>query len=328
MTETNSNTSQTIAMFKPLVAVVTTTFNHETTIIKALEGVINQKCTFNIEFIIANDCSTDGTDEVVNAFLKTATIPANIVVRYTKHKVNKGMMRNVVWTLKQVQAKYIALCEGDDYWIDPLKLQKQVDFLEKNENFGLVHTNYKIYHAKTNKCSEHKPYQNESRTDENEYYLKTGDMRTCTVLFRARFLADFRDLLKQDFMKNTVLGDRPFFLLISRLSKIHFINEVTSVYYVTAQNSASHFADFFRYYEFLKKVSEVNIALLQYLKIEDMEYIKSQQRKINFYEVLLNFQNKNTWSAIKMLSSKTGRYFWNKKELMEVYGMIRHNITT
>lgn len=308
---------------KPLVSVVMITYAHEHTIIKAIEGVFLQNANFNIELIIANDCSPDRTDELVKEFLANANIPKNIEVRYTNHASNLGMMGNVIFSIKQVQGKYIAPCEGDDYWTDPLKLQKQVDFLEANHDYGLVHTNYQIYFAKNNKFEQHKPQPNVSRADENEYFLRTGDIRTCTALFRTSFLPKFKDLMDQDFMQETVIGDRPFFLVISKYAKIKFINEVTSVYYVTAFTSASHFEDFFRYYEFLKKVSETNIKLMNFLHLGDLEYIKDQQRKISFYEVLLSFKTKEYSKSLGKIFSKTGKHFWNKKELLEVYGILR-----
>lgn len=313
---------------KPLVSILMTTFAHENTIIKAIEGVVLQKCDFEIELIIANDCSPDSTDFKVKEYFTSTEIPDNITIFYTNHQANKGMIPNIGWALRQVKGKYTAICEGDDYWIDPLKLQKQVDFLESNDNYGLVHTNYKIFHAKTSQFSEHKTSSKENREDENAYYLKTGDIRTCTVVFRTSFLPNFKALMDQDFMKDTVIGDRPFFLLISKYSKIHFINDVTSVYYITAYNSASHFEDFFRYYSFLKKVSDTNISLLKYLDINDSEYIKDQERKINFYNVLLSFKHKKIGSVVRMLFSKTGQYFWNLNELKELYIIIRKNSST
>lgn len=308
---------------KPTVSVVMITYAHEHTIIKAIEGVFIQNANFNIELIIANDCSPDRTDGLVKEFLATVSIPNNVEVHYTNHTANKGMMENVIWSTKQVKGKYIAPCEGDDYWTDPLKLQKQVDFLEANDDYGLVHTNYQIYFAKTDKFEQHKPQPNVSRADENEYFLRTGDIRTCTALFRTSFLPKFKDLMDQDFMHDTLIGDRPFFLLISKYSKIKFIDEVTSVYYVTAFTSASHFEDFFRYYEFLKKVSETNIKLMNFLHLGDLEYIKDQQRKISFYEVLLSFKTKEYSKSLGKIFSKTGKHFWNKKELLEVYSILR-----
>lgn len=309
---------------QPLVSVLMTTFAHEKTIVKAIEGVLLQQADFKIELIIANDASPDATHALVEEFMKKATIPNHITVHYTQHETNKGMMDNIIWALKQVKGKYIALCEGDDYWIDFLKLAKQVDFLENNNEYGLVHTNYKRYYAKTGKFTIHTPDNKHSRLNENEYYLYTGDMRTCTVLFRTSFLPKFKELIKQDFMNDAVLGDRPFFLFISKYSKIYFINEITSVYYITASNSASNFEDFFNYYDFLKKVSVVNIALLKYLQMGNSEYIENQQRKISFYEVLLSFKHKNYKNSLKLIFSRTGTHFWNIKELKELYGLSKN----
>lgn len=308
----------------PLVSVLMTTYAHENTIVKAIEGVLFQQTNFKLDLIIANDCSPDGTHLLVETFLKQAIIPANINIIYTNHLTNKGMMNNIIWTIRKVRGKYIAICEGDDYWIDPLKLQKQVDFLEANEDYGLVHTNYKKYFAKTGNFVDHMPVKKFSREDENEYFLHSGDIRTCTVMFRSSFLPKFKDLMKQDFMKKTVVGDRPFFLLISKLSKIHFINEITSVYYITAFISASNFSNLFRYYDFLKKVSLVNIELMSYLQIENPSYIKDQKRKISFYEVVLGLDEKKDIHFIKKLFSRSGKYFWNLSELRELYGLFKN----
>ena len=306
-----------------MVSVVMTTYNHEKLIIQAVKGVLFQKCDFEFELIIANDKSPDNTDSIIKDYLRSTNIPSNVNVHYTEHSQNKGMMLNIIWAVKQIRGKYIAVCEGDDYWIDPFKLQKQVDFLEQNHEFGLVHTNYKNFFAKTNKFEIHKSSPSAQRTNENDYYLQTGDIRTCTVLFRASFLPKFKDLLNQNFMNDAVIGDRPFFLLISKFSKIHFINEITSVYYITSYTSASHFSDLFRYYDFLKKVSTANIAMIKYLQIDDFEYIKEQQRKIYFYEILLSLRDRKYFCFAKRLFSKTGRCFWNSKELREIYGLIK-----
>ena len=120
---------------KPLVSVVTITYNHELYISKTIDGVLMQNCDFDIEFIIANDNSIDKTDLVIKEHLKKNKIPENIKIGYSNHDENKGMMDNFIWALGKAEGKYIALCEGDDYWTDPLKLQKQVDILEENEEY-------------------------------------------------------------------------------------------------------------------------------------------------------------------------------------------------
>lgn len=121
----------------PKVSVVTITYGHEKYITETLDGVLMQQYKGPVEFIIANDNSPDATDEVVKKYFLENPAPSNFEIKYTKHETNKGMMPNFSWALQQATGKYIALCEGDDYWIDPLKLQKQVIFLENNEEYNI-----------------------------------------------------------------------------------------------------------------------------------------------------------------------------------------------
>lgn len=114
------------------VSVVIITYGHEKYIIDCLEGVFMQSCNFDIELIIADDNSPDDTEAIVNNYLLKSIIPKNIEVTYTKHDSNKGPNSNFSWAIKQATGKYIALCEGDDYWIDPLKLQMQFEVLDNN----------------------------------------------------------------------------------------------------------------------------------------------------------------------------------------------------
>ena len=108
------------------VSVVMITYNHEKFIKEALESIFSQKTNFHYELIISNDCSTDNTDEVIKKIIDKNENGS--LINYTNHHKNKGMIPNFLWSIQQAKGKYIALCEGDDYWTDPYKLQKQVDF--------------------------------------------------------------------------------------------------------------------------------------------------------------------------------------------------------
>ncbi len=114
---------------RPTASVVMITYLHEAFIAEAINGVLMQQCNFDVELIISDDCSPDNTKLVVESFKDH---PNFKWINYIRHDSNKGMMGNYIWALEQASGKYIALCEGDDYWIDPLKLQKQVEFLEQN----------------------------------------------------------------------------------------------------------------------------------------------------------------------------------------------------
>lgn len=118
----------------PLVSVRMITFNHEKYIADAIEGVVNQKCNFEYELIIGEDRSTDNTRDVCLAFQKR--YPNIIRVLYSEKNV--GGWANSCRTRMACRGEYMALCEGDDYWCDPLKLQKQVDVFKALPSISLV----------------------------------------------------------------------------------------------------------------------------------------------------------------------------------------------
>lgn len=116
-----------------LVSIFCITYNHGKFIAKAIEGFLMQQCDFNTEIIIGDDCSTDGTTEIIDAYI--ARYPGKI--RRLKASKNMGANQNVIRVALETNGKYVATCDGDDFWTDPLKLQKQVDFLESNPDYAM-----------------------------------------------------------------------------------------------------------------------------------------------------------------------------------------------
>ena len=167
---------------KPMVSVVMITYNHEKYIKQAIEGILIQECNFDIELIISNDASSDQTHSKIEQIIKTYKGP--ISIKYYNHSDNKGMMKNFVWSLNQANGKYIALCEGDDYWTDPYKLQKQVDFLEANPDFVLTSHNAMIINEQNQLIKEKKVNINEEKIYTKEELKKGAFILTLTMCFR------------------------------------------------------------------------------------------------------------------------------------------------
>ncbi|HOY33071.1 MAG TPA: glycosyltransferase [Bacteroidales bacterium] len=119
----------------PMVQVQTITYQHGPYIRDCIEGILMQKTTFPFEYLIGEDCSTDGTREIVLEYAQK--YPGRI--RVITADENMGMMGNIRRCRMASRGKYIALCEGDDYWTDPYKLQKQVDFLENNPDVAITY---------------------------------------------------------------------------------------------------------------------------------------------------------------------------------------------
>ncbi len=219
-----------------MVSVFMLTYLHGDYIKQAINGVLIQECDFPIELIVADDRSPDNTEEVVNDFLKDH--PKKHLVRYTRHEKNKGMHGNFQWMTDQARGKYIAQCEGDDYWTDPHKLQKQVDFLEANPEYGLVYTKARIYEENQQKFWGLDLGKEIKRKDG---ILYKNHLTSLTTLYRAA--------LNQEYLKgyghlrkNWAMGDYPKWIWFYYNSKIHFIDEVTAVWR-KLEHSASNFAE-------------------------------------------------------------------------------------
>lgn len=116
-----------------VVSIMVITYNHEQFISDAIEGFLIQKCNFPVEIIIGDDCSTDSTQKIIKEYYSKFPTTIKPILNST----NLGPLKNAINVLKHCTGKYVALCEGDDFWIDPLKLQKQVDFLEQNPEYVL-----------------------------------------------------------------------------------------------------------------------------------------------------------------------------------------------
>ena len=139
-------------MTNPLVSIVCITYNHEPYLPQALDGCLMQRTTFPIEIILAEDCSTDGTRAICEEYAKR--YPDKI--RYIWSETNVGAVANERRAMEAAQGKYIAFCEGDDYWTDADKLQRQVDFMESHPDYSVTFHRYRIYDEQTGQWQEDK----------------------------------------------------------------------------------------------------------------------------------------------------------------------------
>lgn len=191
-----------------MVSVIMITYNHEAFIRKAIEGVLIQECSFPVELLIGDDCSSDNTEAVVQDILNKH--PKAGCVKYMRNVVNLGPSENYLYLFKQCSGKYIANCEGDDYWTDPHKLQKQVDFLETNPNCYLYTTN-----AVRQYEDDFSP-MDMTDTDRKFLFEEQIMMNQCitgTVMFRKEKI---EDLMSFDKFNNLKIGDILLFAIILR----------------------------------------------------------------------------------------------------------------
>ena len=198
----------------PLLSILCITYNHDKFIGEAIDSWLEQKIDFQIEIIIGDDCSTDNTVLEIKKYLKS-----NNYIKLIERSKNIGFMNNFIDTYKQCNGKYIAICEGDDYWSDKNKLQMQVDFLENNKDYVLTHTNVFTLNNE-NKLSQLKP---DNYCSKNNIYNK-NEISTLTAVFR-NFNIDFSEKWSQFMM-----ADWPLWISLSEKGRLKYFGKITGVY--------------------------------------------------------------------------------------------------
>lgn len=206
----------------PKVSVVMITYGHEKYIEESINGVLSQAFNGEIELIISDDCSPDNTEAVVKNIINTH--PNGHWIKYIKHTKNKGAIPNFVWTICESKGQYIAICEGDDYWKDPLKLQKQVDFLEENPDYSL--TFHKINELTTRDENFTYPNPDTEETYTIEDLAKENFIITVSVVFRKNM-----EILP-DWLKYSPIGDYPMHMLNASFGLIKYFPQEMATYRV------------------------------------------------------------------------------------------------
>lgn len=174
----------------PLVSVCCLTYNHAPFIRKCLDGFLMQETTFSLEILIHDDASTDGTDEIIREY--TSKYPDRIFPLFeTENKYSRGYRgkMDITFNYSRARGKYIATCEGDDYWTDPKKLQKQVTFLESNPDYSVCwHRYQRLYWYentwKNDDCGEIINTSGEGKEIDIATFLSGWYTQALTMVFR------------------------------------------------------------------------------------------------------------------------------------------------
>ncbi len=211
-------------LVKPMVSVCMITYNHEKFIAQAIESVLMQQSDFVVELVIGEDCSTDDTRAVVRAY--GDHYPEQI--RLLLPEQNKGAMANFIACLAACSGKYIALCEGDDYWTDPLKLQKQVDFLEKNPDYSMCcHASHIIFEGSKDRSEIQRLAEADKTLTLDDFLAPTSknSIRTESVVCKSEVVHNL-----PEWYQHIIVGDYPLFMLLAYHGNIRYIDQVMSVH--------------------------------------------------------------------------------------------------
>lgn len=234
---------------RPLVSIECLTYNQEPYIAQTLDGFLMQKTDFPFEVIVHDDASTDRTVDIIREYEKKfPEIIKPIYESENQYSKHDDSLNRIVTAA--IRGKYIAMCEGDDYWIDEDKLQMQVDFLEKNPEYGLCYTKCRQFIQKNQKFSK-KTFG--SYVKDFDDLLKNGNrIPTLTAVCRKSLEDKYLEEIKP-YSRGWLMGDYPRWLYMAQVSTIKFIDKVTSVYRVL-ENSASHSGDVEKNISFSKSV--------------------------------------------------------------------------
>ena len=243
-------------MNKPLVSVIMITYGHEKYIQQAIESILIQQCNFEIELIISNDCSPDNTDAVINDIIRNH--PKSNLIQYHNHIKNIGMMNNFVFAMQQAKGAYIAICEGDDYWIDTLKLQKQFDFLESNKEIVFCFHNANRLDEKTTEFFPYiglETFKNKEIVPKNKLFLRAGGTYpTASAFFRKCIIEKL-----PSYFYSFGVGDTPLLLHALTQGEIGYLSDVMCVYRTTETNWSSVNNFFMNKYSNYQKLLKAHI---------------------------------------------------------------------
>lgn len=213
---------------EPIVSVQTLAYNHENTIAKCLDSILSQKTSFPIEIIIGEDCSTDMTKDIITEYQHK--YPE--VIRIITAKNNVGMIMNTERCAIACRGKYSAICEGDDYWTDPYKLQKQVDYLENHPNCSLCFHSHSILYDNGTLVDKKPPLLKDSYSTEDILPYDGSFMATNSMLYRTEI-----NQTKPQWVMEAPAGDISLMLYCAFCGNIGYIDENMSVYR-SSSNSA------------------------------------------------------------------------------------------
>lgn len=301
----------------PLVSVCLITYNQEKYIAQTLHSILSQKTNFIFELVIGDDASTDATNTICVEFGQRYPD----IVKYRSQKNNIGFLYNFYQTCLRCKGQYIAFCEGDDYWIDPGKLQKQVDFLETNADYGLICSNINLLFQAENRILENQGPV--SYYDFASLLCRGNEIATVSVCCRNKYVQTFFQIFFNDY-RGWLMADLPLWLYISTISKIKCMEEATSMYRILPE-SASHSKSYKKEWRFQKSIYEISLFFQELYGLESS--IDKNCFYKRFYRWMIVSGNKRNVCKALSFWKKNGYYlllykgilfllFWKQEKIL------------
>ncbi|MBR6759261.1 MAG: glycosyltransferase [Alistipes sp.] len=238
-------------MKEPLVSVCMTAYNHAPYIARAIEGVLKQRTTFGVELIIGEDCSHDNTLAICREYAKR--YPERIRIMTAERNV--GMRENYRRTALAAQGRYVAYCDGDDFWIDEEKLQRQVEALENNPSVGMCYT-------RSERRIEHSDkrwiYPKEGLFVEFEKLLFNNTVENCTAVARRELIERYYAEVQPECHPEWLTDDAPMWIWFAAESRIVALEQVTAVHSLLKE-SVSQSSDYLKRIAFCDSLVDISL---------------------------------------------------------------------
>lgn len=283
----------------PMVSVFVMVYNHDKYLKECLDGILMQRCNFNFNIIVGEDCSTDDSRKILLDYQTKYPGKFKILL----HEKNIGAVKNQMAVFENCKGKYIALCEGDDYWTDPLKLQKQVDFLEANGDYVIHSAKAQILKVTNFKEIIGNPL---SKTiyHISDFFTK-NNLISCTVMLR-------NTTLPTNHLRKLIFGDWMFYILFlsQKSGNLAYVSEeIFSIYRVHDGGVMQTLTK--KYDNDLAHLRQIK-AIKKYLHCK---YNKEDHNKINNYSLSVFSENLTAKNYKKCFSVIADNYSLSKLNL-------------
>jgi glycosyltransferase involved in cell wall biosynthesis len=293
------------------VSIVCMTYNQAGYVRTALEGFLMQKTNFDYEIVVHDDASTDNTRCIIDEYAEK--YPSRIVKLYeTENKYSKNAL-SMQTILSKCKGKYIAYCEGDDYWTDKHKLQFQFDFMEKNSDVSICFHNYIIVEADGN-CRYTVMREGNFSVEQIFSGWRDGSLpiRTLTVMYRKEYML----CELPAYMKVTCkFGDVPLYFYMASVGKLYILPNVMSVYRHGAIGSYSNRVNSSDM-DYVEDITFKNIVLTNLKKSLPSKYTDRIDEMIMETEYKIDLATKKYKAA---LNPKYRKYYKTENLLTKLY---------
>jgi glycosyltransferase involved in cell wall biosynthesis len=285
------------------VSVLLTTYNHEKWVAQAIESVLMQQTNFDYEIVIMEDASTDGTRDIAVDYQRR--YPEKI--RLILSEKNKCDNTNFMTAWRTSRSEYVAVLDGDDYWVSDHKLQKQADYLDTHPGFAVCFHNVTGFSEATKRMlwNYNPPDQKEVSTLED---LWAGNfIAGCSPMLRGGVFGEL-----PEWYATAQWGDWPLLILAAQHGKIGYIDEVMGAYRVHDRGYWSGLSTFEKVAESIK----FYYALSANLDLKYKDVVRIQTMIVGYSRILLQMQNERLETGIRQLASL-------ERDLSHAHGEIR-----